>query len=59
MLVIVDKRELDPERLLQRIHKSVDRAVAFPFNRHDRAVRLAQRRDEARDCRDWSEPSAA
>ena len=46
MLVIVDERELDPERLLQRVDESVDRAVAFAFNRHDRAVSLAQRRDE-------------
>ena len=46
VLVIVDERELDPERLLQRVDKGVDRAVALAFDREGRAVGLAQRRDE-------------
>ena len=46
VLVIVDERELDLERLLQGVNESVDRPVALAFDRHGRAVRFAQRRNE-------------
>ena len=46
VLVIVDEREIDPERLLQRVDEGVDRAVALAFDGESRPVGLTQRRDE-------------
>ena len=46
VLMIVDERELDPERPLQGVDERIDRAVALALDGERRAVSLAQRRDE-------------